>query len=636
MRRRIRSAAWWIAGAYAAFATIWIYFSDRALATLVRDPEILLRISVYKGIGFVAVTAVLLWWMIRWAYGRIEGGYEALKVHKNEIDRQRRLYAALSQINQAIVWTSTREALFECISRVLVEYGGLRIATIVWTDPEDGRRRVVARCAAPGESEEDPIDPLEEKKATESSSDLKGVSPHGDLRSWAVIPIRQGGVAVGAIHVYAATEDFFEEQEIRLLEEAAMDIAFALENLDREADRQRALAVAERERRFSDTMIDSLPGILYFYDRQGRFLRWNRRFEEVSGYSGDEIRVMHPLQFFPGEQQAMLEERIAEVFDRGESSVEAPFLSKSGVTRPYYFTGRRVEIDRMPCLVGVGIDISDRHKAEQALNELNGNLEVKVMDRTAELREALVRAEAADRLKSAFLATMSHELRTPLNSIIGFTGIVLQGLAGPLTAEQTKQLGMVRGSARHLLELINEILDLSKIEAGQFEIRREEFDPRVSVDRVVATIRPLADRKGLMLETSVFTEVVARMVGDSRRLEQILLNLLNNAVKFSDAGGVRVDVHPGEVLRDGSGVAATVFRVTDTGIGIRESDLDQLFLPFRQLDSGISRVHEGTGLGLTICRRLTELLGGTIGVTSRWGGGSAFTVTIPNQTEDAS
>lgn len=766
MRRRVRSAAWWIAGAYAAFATIWIYFSDRALATLFRDPELLIRVSVYKGIGFVAVTALLLLLMIRWAYGRIEDGYEELKLHKTEIERQRRLYAALSQINQAIVWTSSKEALFKRIGEVLVEFGGLRLATLVWTDPADGRRRVVARCASDAQVSGDPVDPLEERPATESCNDLSGPEvPVGwrekaarlDLRSWAAIPIRQNGVAVGAIHVSASSPGFFQEQEISLLEEAAMDIAFAMENLDREEDRQRALAVAEKERRFSETMIDSMPGILYFYDQTGKFLRWNRRFEESSGYSGEEIRGMHPLQFFAEGEHEVLQTRIREVFEKGESSVEAPFLSKSGKQTPYFFTGRKVVLDGVPFLVGVGIDISERRaaedalrrsevrhrttldnileacqiidfnwnylylnltasvqnrrpnedllgrrmpdawpgidqteifghfrrcmedrvpfhgetrfvfpdggygwfdvraqpvpegiiilsiditerrEAEQAVNDLNESLEAKVMERTAELSEALVRAESADRLKSAFLATMSHELRTPLNSIIGFTGIVIQGLAGPLNEEQAKQLGMVRGSARHLLELINEILDLSKIEAGQLEIRCEDFDPRESVERVAATIRPLAERGALTLNVTIADSVVPRMTGDSRRVEQILLNLLNNAVKFTEAGSVVMEVSPGPLSRgSGRAVEGTCFRVTDTGIGIRESDLDQLFLPFRQIDSGITRVHEGTGLGLTICRRLCDLLGGEIGVRSEWGRGSVFTLVIPNQPDEVS
>jgi PAS domain S-box-containing protein len=520
-----------------------------------------------------------------------------------------------------------------------------------------------------------------------------------------------------------------------------------------EEERRLAPAVAQSEKLFSDTMIESMPGILYFYDDQGRFLRWNRNFETVSGYSGAEIARMHPLDFFAGTDHRPLQERIAEVFAQGESSIEAPFLSKDGRTTPYFFTGRRVLFEGKTCLVGVGIDISERkraeaalqrseqrfrstldgilegcqligfdwrylylndaaaihnrrpnaellgrtmpemwpgiegsalfarlrrcleervpfhdeteftfldgskgwfdvrcqpvpegifvlsidiserHEAERALRELNETLEQKVAERTVELQAALVRAEAADRLKSAFLATMSHELRTPLNSIIGFTGTVLLGLPGPLNEEQTKQLGMVRGSARHLLELINDVLDLSKIEAGQLKVRAEPFDLRASLERTTASLQVLADKKGLALSAVVAPEV-GEMLSDRRRVEQIVLNLLNNAIKFTDRGGVTLtatilpDFRPSP---DAPPQPAVRLAVADTGIGIRPQNLAALFQPFRQVDTGLARQHEGTGLGLVICRRLATLLGGEISVVSEWAQGSEFTVTLPLQ-----
>jgi len=282
-------------------------------------------------------------------------------------------------------------------------------------------------------------------------------------------------------------------------------------------------------------------------------------------------------------------------------------------------------------ILSIGVDITARKRAEDELRATQASLEERILVRTTELAEARDRAEEADRIKSAFLAAMSHELRTPLNSIIGFTGIVLQGLAGPLNAEQTKQLGMVRSSARHLLELINDVLDLSKIEAGQLKVRAEAFDLPAAIERVAASLKPLAEKKGLTLTTAVSTSL-SQMVSDRRRLEQILLNLLNNAIKFTEHGRVALAAEAVADYRHSPSAApqpAVRLRVTDTGIGIKPADLASLFQPFRQIDAGLARQHEGTGLGLAICRRLVTLMGGEISAASRWLQGSEFTVTLP-------
>jgi signal transduction histidine kinase len=261
----------------------------------------------------------------------------------------------------------------------------------------------------------------------------------------------------------------------------------------------------------------------------------------------------------------------------------------------------------------------ERDLAHASLADANARLEERVLERTHELSVAKEAAESADRLKSTFLATMSHELRTPLNSIIGFTGILLQGLAGGLNPEQSKQLGMVQTSARHLLALINDILDISKIEAGQLTLSLETFDIRDSIAGCVSALHPLADKKGLGLRADVEASVGA-FRGDRRRVEQILLNLVGNALKFTDRGEVIIaaKMHDQELE----------VSVRDTGIGIAPQDIATLFQPFRQVAVGLTRKHEGTGLGLSICRRLVELMGGTIGVESTPGVGSLFSFTV--------
>ncbi len=254
------------------------------------------------------------------------------------------------------------------------------------------------------------------------------------------------------------------------------------------------------------------------------------------------------------------------------------------------------------------------------LVDSNRLLEQRVAERTSQLNEAKEHAEAADRLKSAFLATMSHELRTPLNSIIGFTGILIQKLGGPINEEQEKQLNMVRNSANHLLSLISDILDISKIEAGQLTVASEPFPLDESIRKIVQTVRPLAEKKGLELSLDL-AEDVGMLTGDVRRLEQILLNLLSNAVKFTEQGGIAV-----RCIREEGSYRTTV---SDSGIGISNEDAGKLFKPFHQIDTGLSRKYEGTGLGLSICKKLVELMGGSIHVESSQGEGSTFSFSLP-------
>jgi PAS domain S-box-containing protein len=263
---------------------------------------------------------------------------------------------------------------------------------------------------------------------------------------------------------------------------------------------------------------------------------------------------------------------------------------------------------------------NERAAALAALERARLELEERVRQRTAELVEAKEAAESADRMKSVFLATMSHELRTPLNSIIGFTGIILQGLAGSLNREQTKQLGMVQNSARHLLALINDVLDISKIEAGELEITCGPFSLPQAIQKAVATVLPLAEAKGIAVRTAI-SPGVDTIYSDQRRTGQILLNLLSNAVKFTDHGEV--------VVRCWRENEWLVTSIRDTGIGIHPQHQRTIFEPFRQADSGLARKCEGTGLGLSISKRLVERLGGSILVESVPEQGSTFTLRLP-------
>ncbi|MDQ7825750.1 MAG: ATP-binding protein [Candidatus Eremiobacteraeota bacterium] len=259
-----------------------------------------------------------------------------------------------------------------------------------------------------------------------------------------------------------------------------------------------------------------------------------------------------------------------------------------------------------------------------AIPWLDGRLvRLEIASDITDLKQAKEQAESADRLKSAFLASMSHELRTPLNSIIGFTGILMQELAGPLTGEQTRQLGFIWDSSHHLLELINDILDISKIEAGQLQLESQTFDLCGTIYKVIQMVTPLAKKRDLSLEVRIGPEV-GGITGDERRIEQVLINLLSNAIKFTHQGSVTITC---ALQNDHVRIA-----VTDTGIGISQEEQQQLFKPFSQIVSKLSRKSEGTGLGLSISQRIANMMGGVITVESEVGRGSTFTVTFLRDT----
>ena len=298
----------------------------------------------------------------------------------------------------------------------------------------------------------------------------------------------------------------------------------------------------------------------------------------------------------------------------------------------------------------LGSTLSEKDNVTRQLQELNQNLEHKVEERTQQLSSATVKAEEAakkiqaqnemlvksnrdlavarrqaeeaNKLKSQFLATMSHELRTPLNAIIGYADIVLAGMTGELTEEQNDFQQRILANAEHLLGLINDILDLAKIEAGRMEVVQEPFSASNLLDEIVLQTKGLADDKGLRFEANLDQRLPTTLVGDAGRIKQITLNLISNAIKFTDEGQVRVDFRWN--ARNSWAIV-----VTDTGTGISPTAQETIFDEFRQIDSSSTRKHGGTGLGLAIVRRFALAMGGNVKVSSKVGEGSTFTVLLP-------
>ncbi len=355
-----------------------------------------------------------------------------------------------------------------------------------------------------------------------------------------------------------------------------------------------------------DTSLNAIVGM----DEQGRVTDWNPQAETTFGWSRDEILGKALADtIIPEQHRNAHRAGIAHYLTTGDGPVLGKVLELTALDR----TGREFPVELAisrasalgdkPLFVGLVRDITTRKEAERAINNLNAELRI------------------ANQHKSEFLATMSHELRTPLNAILGFSELLLDDSVGKYNAAtRQKFLTQISTSGKHLLDLINDILDLSKVEAGQMFLELETVSIAETVGLVMNTIEPIASKKGVRVEANV--GAAGRLQADPHKLVQMLLNLVSNAVKFTPEGGsVTIAVQrQAEIVE---------ISVTDTGIGIAKSDLDRLFREFQQLDSGPGRHQEGTGLGLALTKRLAALHGGDVRVVSELGKGSVFTLELP-------
>ena len=390
-----------------------------------------------------------------------------------------------------------------------------------------------------------------------------------------------------------------------------------------EGEKEEALGALARFRAALDTTDDA---VFLIDPAELRYVDFNEAVVNAHGYSREALSSMGPQDLCTTHDAENLRQLFVPLLEgrSRELRLRSEHRRRDGSVFPVEIRLSALRDGPSPLVIALARDISEQIRVEAALRSHRDELEQKVADRTRELALARDEAVEATQAKSAFLATMSHELRTPLNSIIGFSGILADGLAGALNPEQGRQIGMVYDSARHLLGLVNDILDLSKVEANRMEVHLQQGEVDPLMNEVSQLMRPQADAKGLELRLENCC-AGASLYADFGRARQVLLNLLSNAVKFTRAGSVTLRCRREETM--------FAFEVTDTGIGIPADQLGRVFDTFTQVDDSYARAQEGTGLGLALSRQLVELMGGTLSATSEAGAGSTFTMRLPFTTE---
>jgi PAS domain S-box-containing protein len=547
------------------------------------------------------------------------------KQAEEALRRLNRELRAISDCNLTLMHAEDEQTLLNDISRIVCEEAGYRMFWVGYAENDEAKTiRPVAWAGFENGY-------IAEAKLTWADNTERGQGPAGKAirsgeivyvqdfatdpqiapwresalsrgyRSGIALPLKDESARVfGVLLIYSGEINVFTPDEIRLLEELAGDLAFGIMVLRARTKRKQAeeerIKAEERVRRTLDNMLEGCMIIgfdwTYLYVNDVAALHGHQNRENLTG------RTM--LEMYPGIEKSPVFAAYRRCMkERVHLRFESEFTFADGITGWYEFS-----VEPVPEGIFVlSLDITERKKAEQ-------------------LRLENVCLEAADKAKSEFLANMSHELRTPLNSSIGFSELLKQGMAGELSEKQKHFVDNILTSSQFLLALINDILDLSKIEAGKIDLKPERMSLPLTVNETLSLIKEKAMKHNVLLKTE-FDPELEFIEADKQRFKQILFNLLSNAVKFSKEEGGTV------IIRAKKEGEMAKISVSDTGIGIKGENIGRLFRKFEQLESETGKKYDGTGLGLSITKQLVEMHGGRIWAESKYGEGSTFTFLLP-------
>ncbi len=540
--------------------------------------------------------------------------------------RMTNFYDALSRTNQAIVRIREPKALFEAISQICVEAGHARMACVYVLDGALARREATAGPAAeilsgipqpwdtsqPAAQASYTVQALREGRSL-ASNDYQNdprAAPWRDeavkhnVRAFAWLPFRRRGGVAGVLMLAASETQFFDPPLLALLDKLAGDISLAMDAIEQEREREQAHREAEASLRRFQLLFNAAPvpsSILSIDDR--RVLAVNDACCAEFGLPRDEMIGREtadlPARMSGDDREAFY----AELRRRGRvrnrlSRVHRP----DGSFRYQLFNAEPIEYAGRSCLLVLSLDITDLHEAEQ-------------------VREALARAETASRAKTEFLSQMSHELRTPLNAILGFTQLLRHDARDRLAEQELAQLDLVQQAGWHLLSLINDVLDVSRIESGRMAVRVQPLPLMPLLDDALQMSLDAAEKQGISLCADYRDAPTPGVVADPTRLRQVVLNLLSNAIKYNRPGGrVRLAVQSDE--------DRVHLLIEDTGIGMSPEQMAHLYEPFNRLGREGGAV-EGSGIGLVLTRQLLRLMQGEIEVDSALGQGTRVRVSLP-------